>query len=788
LLVREVVFDPGPIGKGVVMTAPPEQRLKKLLELFDNDCVVVPIPRGEKGPIIKEWQKVTFERAQQPDWQRRLCACFKCGGNLGILLGPASGDLVDIDIDLDDRVEPFLEANPKLRNTLRRRGKRGCGLMVRMADDYPVGRWDLQLADGTKFGEWRAGGGHQSVVFGRHPEKDDDGNAIDYKILVAQHPTVLTFEDIVWPDWVKRPLPWEKQPAPAPQSTNGANGQHDADLDKRIRAYMATMPAAVSGQHGHDATYKVACILTHGFGLSTDEARPYLHAYNALCQPPWTEKELEHKLADAIKEPLTRPYGFLRNKEAPKTRKSETQKTECTPEGFEGNEGFAPIYWPENPSNPSNPSPLLTQKTSFPTESILGDYYAYAVTQSKGADCYIIGAILPVVAALLRRNVWLPWANGALYPNLYSLMVGPPGNMKSTSIDLPEIIARGIFGCEQVPYFLPHNYSPESLFDAYFQHPHRLLICDDANVTLNKWQNPTDGDRLSSHFLALFDGKRLSENFRRNREKRDLDSQERVTEPTSTNIVFGVTFNACEFRGNAQRAGLQRRFLCYVAEDTVRKLKRPQPDGKMVNGLIKQFSFLIHLRGEFNWTPESERMFDDYADATDERIRACSILDDRARARLTTAGAWVAKIAMIFEACQLCYIANWMPDDPQIVPTSPPLVIRPEILVLAIEHVESCLSAAAGLDQIANRQSIIEQAQLLLAYIHSRFGKAARDGSIILTRSQITDTYAHNIGRRSGSSITDIYERWIPCLIELGEAKLLVKEGKKEIYAFRAET
>jgi hypothetical protein len=35
--------------------------------------------------------------------------------------------------------------------------------------------------------------------------------------------------------------------------------------------------------------------------------------------------------------------------------------------------------------------------------------------------------------------------------------------------------------------------------------------------------------------------------------------------------------------------------------------------------------------------------------------------------------------------------------------------------------------------------------------------------------------------------VSDIYERLIPYLIEADEAKLLVKEGKKEIYAFRVE-
>src|SRR5262249_49165413 len=41
-----------------------------------------------------------------------------------------------------------------------------------------------------------------------------------------------------------------------------------------------------------------------------EEAYPYIAEWNASCQPPWTEKELRHKLADADKQPGER--GYLR--------------------------------------------------------------------------------------------------------------------------------------------------------------------------------------------------------------------------------------------------------------------------------------------------------------------------------------------------------------------------------------------------------------------------------------------------------------------------------------------
>jgi hypothetical protein len=71
------------------------------------------------------------------------------------------------------------------------------------------------------------------------------------------------------------------------------------DLHTRIRAYIAKLPVAISGSGGHVATLKVANALVIGFNLSIDQARFYLLEYNENCQPPWSKRELEHKLNEA---------------------------------------------------------------------------------------------------------------------------------------------------------------------------------------------------------------------------------------------------------------------------------------------------------------------------------------------------------------------------------------------------------------------------------------------------------------------------------------------------------
>ncbi len=71
------------------------------------------------------------------------------------------------------------------------------------------------------------------------------------------------------------------------------------DLTERARRYIAKMPAAIAGQHGHDQTFAAACALVQGFGLSRSDAEPLLREYSARCEPPWSDRELAHKLTSA---------------------------------------------------------------------------------------------------------------------------------------------------------------------------------------------------------------------------------------------------------------------------------------------------------------------------------------------------------------------------------------------------------------------------------------------------------------------------------------------------------
>ena len=70
---------------------------------------------------------------------------------------------------------------------------------------------------------------------------------------------------------------------------------------RRARGYLAHIEGAISGQRGHDRTFRVACVLAIKFGLTLEQAWPLMLEWNEQCEPPWSDKEIAHKLQDAFK-------------------------------------------------------------------------------------------------------------------------------------------------------------------------------------------------------------------------------------------------------------------------------------------------------------------------------------------------------------------------------------------------------------------------------------------------------------------------------------------------------
>jgi len=86
----------------------------------------------------------------------------------------------------------------------------------------------------------------------------------------------------------------------------------DGRLEHRISRYLDACPPAVAGRGGHIQLYRVAMAVVHGFALDPDDAVELLDSqYNPRCRPPWTLRDLQHKVEDAMSATHHKSRGHL---------------------------------------------------------------------------------------------------------------------------------------------------------------------------------------------------------------------------------------------------------------------------------------------------------------------------------------------------------------------------------------------------------------------------------------------------------------------------------------------
>lgn len=438
-----------------------------------------------------------------------------------------------------------------------------------------------------------------------------------------------------------------------------------------------------------------------------------------------------------------------------------------------GEEPEPTINWSEISINAPS-SQYDNHKAVYPPDSILEDYMQFVRDECESADCFILGSILPVCAAQLGRRVRFPWGSIVKFPNLFAMLAGPAGDRKSSAIEIARSIASD---CLPESAFLPGNFSPESLFDEYDTEkggrPDKLWIVDDANITLTDWRQTSNGDRVASRFLALYDCGGLTENFRRNKEKNQPVTRRTIPQ-TSTSIIFGGTFNVACFQGQAVRAGMARRFIFYVAEGFGRTIQIPEArENSEFAELSEMFSRLNGFSTNMDFAPEAKKLWIDYQNDNRDRKSEANPLNDAECSRLSSEPMQTLSLSMIFQACACAKQASSLGS------------ISRNVLQSAIDHMAQNLESARFLDSIADRESARNSAEILLSKIRKDFQVQSRGGTILLRRTDITCTYAPHSSRLGAWTPNDIFLKFMPILIRQGDARLFEKKGKTEVYAFR---
>lgn len=269
----------------------------------------VPLRPFSKKPIHDDWPQLSVS-------SNEIKKVFSPKDNVGLVLGERSNWLVDVDLDCPEAMEladqylpPTSAVTGRLSVPRSHRWYISVGATTEKHTDPQTGDMLVELrATGT-----------QTVV---GPSIHPDGES--YEVLtgepsVVPAPMLIACVQALAEAVVRKRGSISRRIDTLP-SVSFAPMQSDSDLERRAIAYLNAMPPAVSGSGGHAQTYAAATAMVHGFGIATGQSlRLLAEHYNPRCEPPWSERELQHKVDDAATKTHARPFGWLRDQSCQST-------------------------------------------------------------------------------------------------------------------------------------------------------------------------------------------------------------------------------------------------------------------------------------------------------------------------------------------------------------------------------------------------------------------------------------------------------------------------------------
>lgn len=236
-------------------------------------------------------------------------------------------------------------------------------------------------------------------------------------------------------------------------------------------------------------------------------------------------------------------------------------------------------------------------------------------------DFWLWGGIFTLCTTLQRR-VWLPYGLEPVYPNIYVLLVAPPGKCRKAG---PPALAKKMLKKVNIPVsidsFSKRDFTKE-LAELY----------KTEHFTINgklKPQTPIGLISKEMSSLLAVDPKGMIEVLT------DLydshDEWEYGTSSQGHDKLYGVCVScfiattpiwfAANLPQEAIGGGFTSRFAIITGYDKYKRVPIPSvPDEKLYNKLLSDLSIVAMLTGEFSWTKESEAFFRTWYKTLDDKV------------------------------------------------------------------------------------------------------------------------------------------------------------------------
>ncbi len=411
----------------------------------------LPIPTRKKGPVIEDWPTFRTDANHVHDH-------FRANGNVGVILGAASGGLADIDLDCMEAIDLAAEVLPPTRSIFGRPSKPASHLLYRVSEPCPSKKFADPVSGGMIV-ELRGDGGLQTVFPpSTHPsgervawEVDDEPARLDYaelrtavaklaaRVVAIRHGDGTATDDpATWvlslanaPDEAARAVS-EWLGANPPAHRAAAPSRPAIDISDRARCWAeagldqecATVASAAKGRWNdaiNRAAFSIGQIVAGG---SLEEAYAIGRLKDAASSAGIPAGDAKSRIAGGIyagkKEPRHRPDDDAR----------------------------APIAVNnEPPLPPEKPRPLrraVPEPDPYPTDAlglILGPAANAIVDLVQLPHAIAGGAVLAVAALAVQAhvNVYVP-APGQLRPvSLNLLTLATSGDRKTSAMKIARL-------------------------------------------------------------------------------------------------------------------------------------------------------------------------------------------------------------------------------------------------------------------------------------------------------------------------------------------------------------
>ncbi|QDV19489.1 hypothetical protein Pan153_41550 [Gimesia panareensis] len=230
-----------------------------------------------KHPLTKNGVK---DATNDPAKLKRYFSGNYESANIGLATGSTSG-IVVIDIDSSGLSTQLEDAHTPFPKTWKSKTGNGKHFFFRLPENVTIRNSQKKIDPVI---DVRGEGGYVILPPSQH------ANGKRYEWL--NDPSETELADL--PAWL---LPLLTGPEPQTQTLTVKAGIDEAEKAKR---YLAKTPPAISGENGHNHTFATVCRLLELFpALNDDELLDVLNDWNNRCDPPWTVKELRHKIDSA---------------------------------------------------------------------------------------------------------------------------------------------------------------------------------------------------------------------------------------------------------------------------------------------------------------------------------------------------------------------------------------------------------------------------------------------------------------------------------------------------------